>query len=271
MQLLQLPLSAIRVEDRLREVDHDRATEMATSMRESGQITPIEVAPEGADGRYKLIAGAHRVAAARIAGLASIWARVFDGSADEARLREIDENLYRRELGPLDQAAFIAERRAIYERVFGEVKPGRKRRGELGASLRQLNFFDDVTEKFGLSRHTIKRALWRNHAICNGAWNQLKGSRFAEKGAVLDAIGRLAPEMQVRVVEQLVGGQSKSVGDALTALGASKRVDEDARQLQALIGGWSKAGVPARGQFIAYLVKSHAPSLRKALKDGAAA
>lgn len=268
MQILTIPLTAILVEDRLRAVDPDRAAELAISLREAGQITPIEVGPEDAAGMHRLIAGAHRVAAAKLAGLGAVQAVVFEGSADAGRLREIDENLYRRELSPLDQAAFLAERRAIYERLFGAVTAGRRNRGKLP----QLSFFDDVTDKFGLGRDTVKRALRRRASIDPKVWAQLSGTKIGENGAMLDAIGRLDAATQGQVVSMLLSPSGpKTVAAALHQLGRAPVVDEDRKQLQALMSAWDKAAVPARTQFLTHLVRQHRPGLLKALKaEGAA-
>ena len=268
MEILTIPLTAILVEDRLRAVDPDRASELAVSFREAGQITPIEVAPEDKNGMHRLIAGAHRVAAAKLAGLGAIRAVVFEGSADAGRLREIDENLYRRELSPLDQAAFLAERRAIYERLFGPVKAGKRNR----AKFAQLNFFDDVTAKFGLGKRLVQLALWRRNAIQPAVWAMIAGSRIGENGAMLDAIGRLDTPTQAQVVQMLLSPSGpKTVAAALQQIGRAPVVDEGRRQMQALMSAWDKAAVPARTQFLAHLVRQHRPGLLKALKaEGAA-
>ena len=268
MQIMTIPLTSILVEDRLRTVDPDRAGELAVSFREAGQITPIEVAPEDKNGMHRLIAGAHRVAAAKLAGLGAIEAVVFEGSADAGRLREIDENLYRRELSPLDQAAFLAERRAIYERLFGPVKAGKRNRGK----LHQLSFFDDVTDKFGLGRDTVKRALRRRAMIEATVWARLSGTKIGENGAMLDAIGRLDTSTQAQVVQMLLSPSGpKTVAAALQQIGRAPVVDEDRKQLQALMSAWDKAAVPARTQFLGHLVRQHRPGLLKALKaEGAA-
>src|SRR5580658_2190212 len=93
-------------EDRLRAIDPDKVAEFAISMADVGQLTPIEVAERDALG-HRIIYGAHRWAAAPIAGLPFIRAIIFTGTADERRLREIDENLFRSELTPYDEAAFL--------------------------------------------------------------------------------------------------------------------------------------------------------------------
>jgi hypothetical protein len=61
------------------------------------------------DGRYKLIAGRHRVEALRVIGEDPIDVRVADFDDIEARLWTISENLHRNELRALDRDEQIAE------------------------------------------------------------------------------------------------------------------------------------------------------------------
>ena len=82
MQILRLPLSKIDIGQRLRAVNPERAAELAVSLREVGQITAIEVMPADARGMHRLVAGAHRVEATRIAGGTTINATVFGGEAE---------------------------------------------------------------------------------------------------------------------------------------------------------------------------------------------
>src|ERR1700733_2056722 len=97
--------------DRLRDTDADKVKELVVSFRERGQLQNIEVLPANAAGQYVLNIGLHRLLAARVLGWERTGAQIFNGTPQEARLREIDENLYRAELNPLDQAVFLAERR----------------------------------------------------------------------------------------------------------------------------------------------------------------
>jgi len=236
--------------NRIRDADPDKVDELKVSLVEIGQLQPIEVMPNG--DRYNLNIGLHRFLAAKGIGWTQIEAKVFDGTQAQARLREIDENLYRAELTPYDQAAFLAERRVIYEALNGDVKPGRPKNG---AKLAQLSFFDDVTGKFGLPKRTIKRALFRWNKITREAWQQLRGSAIAKNGNQLDALARIAPVHQVRVIDLLLQDHAKTVADALARVRGDRPVsaDPDEQQLQRLATAWTKAGRNARRQFLEFL------------------
>lgn len=229
-EVLELVPDEIEVPaDRLRAVDAARVSQMAHSMRDVGQIAPIEVSPADGAGRHRLIAGAHRLAAVREAGLAAVRAIVFQGTPDEVRLHEIDENLYRHELSPLDQAAFLAERRAVYERLYGPVREGassHKRNCDKLSQLKtrndhlppQLTFFEDISEKFGLQPRFVQRALARRYGIRDDIWVRLRGSRLATRGTELDALARLSEPMQARVVDLLLSGEADAPRSVSAAL-----------------------------------------------------
>lgn len=122
--LQSIPLADIDVSGRLRMVDPDHAALLAENMRQVGRLRqPVEVR-ERKGGGFKLIAGGHRYRAVEMLGWSEIEAFVFDASDDEARLAEIDENLVRHDLNPLDRAVFLAERKALYEKLHPQTKAG---------------------------------------------------------------------------------------------------------------------------------------------------
>jgi ParB-like chromosome segregation protein Spo0J len=85
----------------------DKVRELANSIRLLGLQTLPTVVER--DGRYKLIAGRHRVEALRVIGEDQIDVRVADFDDIEARLWTISENLHRNELRALDRDEQIAE------------------------------------------------------------------------------------------------------------------------------------------------------------------
>jgi ParB family chromosome partitioning protein len=176
-------------------------------MEQTGQITPIEVAP-GVGNTLQLVAGAHRLAAAQLLGWETIEAVQTDGSADELRLREIDENLYRHELNPLDQAVFLAERQAIYERLHPETKHGswdRKGKDANSASLpKPKSFAEDVSSRIGLAKRTIQLALQRHQGIAPEALELVRGTWIARKGSALDQLRDVPRQSQVEVARALL-------------------------------------------------------------------
>ena len=167
-QVTDIPITSISIATGRRKLDPAWVDTLAASIGESGQMLPIEVVAQS-DGGYRLVFGGHRLAATQRLGRASIRAIVRDPSVlsgqMEVRLREIAENLIRRELSVLDRSVDIAAWREIYEAAHLTAKPGRKRKeandeqdDELSAKF-ALNFSEAAQQTLGISRRSIFLAL----------------------------------------------------------------------------------------------------------------
>src|SRR5512135_3014258 len=108
-ELKTLPLDFIKEPNvALRPVD--KASEgylsLVESIRERGVLQPIVVREIGAE--FILVAGRHRLYAARDAGLAEIGAMVHEGMDDvEAMTAQVIENVHRAETKPIEYANMI--------------------------------------------------------------------------------------------------------------------------------------------------------------------
>lgn len=245
-EILSLPLERVAVPPRLRAVDDDVATGIADSMAVNGQQTPIEVSLRDDKGVYTLIAGAHRLRAAHINGWREINAVIFNGTPDQCRLREIDENLIRRELSPLDQATFLAERKRIYEQLYPE-----SRAGAAGAAARwhataKLGFASDAADKCGISESSVKRAIQRFSRIAPDVRGKIALTWLAHKGVELDALAKLEPDEQRQAIELIFSESEdapKSVNEASKIVrGVREKTSNDDRDadFQAFTRKWSK-------------------------------
>jgi ParB family transcriptional regulator, chromosome partitioning protein len=206
-----LDVATILDQDRLRPVDPDKVAQVARSFAEVGQITDIEVRADG--DAWMLVAGAHRLAAARSLGWKTISATIFAGSEDQARLREIDENLFRHELNPLDEAVFLAERAEIYRRLHPETgigKSPKSKNANLASLPKARKFADDVAERTGISSRTVSRALTRFNKLSEAARDVIRGTEIARTGAALDFLCEIDPTHQARVAEQALAGDARA-------------------------------------------------------------
>lgn len=260
-QVYSLPLDLIEVGERLRPVDPDYVSLIAASMAERGQDTPIVVGAAGTDGKHKLIAGGHRVEAARALGWPRIDALISDASELQAKLQEIDENLIRRELSALDRAVFLAERKAIYEALHPEARQGGARRGIKTTSLSFWSeaFSKATAEKLGVDRRTIERAVKRAELAKNPELHRLLGKHpVADSGAELDKLLAEPPERRLQIAQALTRAENpaRNVAEALVEISgppARTGAGETQRQLNALLSAWRKAGAAARRQFVEFL------------------
>jgi hypothetical protein len=144
---------AVRVSDivvapnRMRALRPEKVDEIAESIRAQGcLLQPIVVRPRGR-GSFWLVAGWHRLEAARALDLDSVLAVVRDDlDADAALLVEIDENLIRADLSPAERAMHVARRKELYERVHPETKPTKA--GGPGRGKTRRHSGDDIPERF---------------------------------------------------------------------------------------------------------------------------
>jgi N6-adenosine-specific RNA methylase IME4/ParB-like chromosome segregation protein Spo0J len=161
-----LPLASITVpRNRLRALRPETVDELTESIRARGLLQAIVVRP-GSPG-YVLSAGRHRLEAHRKLGLASIRAVVREGlDADQAELIEIDENLIRADLSPIERDLHHARRKQLYERAHPETKRGGDRRSKShGATLKSPAFINDTARKTGAHRATVARSVARGTAL----------------------------------------------------------------------------------------------------------
>ncbi len=89
-----------------REFDDDALRELAESIRRYGILQPLSV--RRAETGYELIAGERRLRAAKLAGLRTVPCLVLRSSGEESALLSLVENLQRRDLHYLEEAAGIA-------------------------------------------------------------------------------------------------------------------------------------------------------------------
>jgi len=92
-----------------RAFDAKSLEELAASIRERGVLQPIGVTPAGPKGMHRIVFGARRFRAARLAGHATIAAFIHSGETADPYCQMI-ENIQRDELSAADIAAFIAIR-----------------------------------------------------------------------------------------------------------------------------------------------------------------
>lgn len=270
-----LPLAEIEVPARLRPVDEAYVAVLATSIDDHGLEQPIVVRPvAGGDDvtPYRLVAGAHRLAAVRSLGRAEIPAVVRDLDDDEARIVEIDENLIRRELNILDRALFLRERKDVYERLNPEARHGGDRRSDktksqplrLDLGLRAERFTAEVAEKVGLSERTVQLAIQMATELDPEAVDLLRATKFAANQNALLKLSKEPPAKQRTLARALADGAAKTLAAAKVAAGFEVETVDDpqARHLATLLESWARADEGTRAAFL----KDIGATLQKGVK-----
>ena len=80
--------------------------ELAGSIKAKGMIQPLIVRPDPkkGEGHFLLVAGERRLRAAKTVGLVVVPVRVLELDDQAALLYQVDENLHRKDLGPIEEA-----------------------------------------------------------------------------------------------------------------------------------------------------------------------
>lgn len=227
-QSRQINVNGIGYADRLRQLDHDNVARIASSMRQVGLINPITLRPQKGTG-YWLIAGLHRLEAAKQLGWESIPAIIVDTSDTEARLAEIDENLMRGELSAAERAIHIDKRKLLYEKMHPETQHGKAPGSPSGGKVAKLatlgteRFTADTAQKTGVSERKIQRDASRGEKIKNIA--KVVGTSL-DKGEELDALAKLPKAKQDELINRAADGEKVSAKPAVKQLARAEKEQE---------------------------------------------
>jgi N6-adenosine-specific RNA methylase IME4 len=154
-------------------------------------------------------------------GLEAIRCIIVEGDdPDEALLIEIDENLVRAGLSPVEDAVHLAKRKEIYERRYPETKHGAVGRRGKKSSQNANSFADDTAARTGRHKATISRGAARAKAIPKIA--EARGTSLDE--GVVDALAKLSERQQEELIERAKAGEKVS---AKTALKKAQRTDRE--------------------------------------------
>ncbi|MEM7507665.1 MAG: ParB N-terminal domain-containing protein [Pseudomonadota bacterium] len=233
----QIPLDQIKVGERERPVNDAGVEAIMSSVQTIGRfLDAIQIRKVGK--RYELIVGNHRLEAARRLGEKTIRATVWECSADEAKLFEIDDNLARAELSALEMCTFLARRKEVFLRLNPETA-----QGSAGAKARWQNASDidvtcieaDAENLTDIDVHLIeptdcfaevvaqKRGVSKRHAhrlVAIGESLQPKTIEILHASSLpvtlkdLTEIAKLHGEEQIGVADALVHGPATKVIEA---------------------------------------------------------
>ncbi|MGM4872899.1 ParB/RepB/Spo0J family partition protein [Bradyrhizobium sp. 956_D2_N1_5] len=149
-KFLSVPIADIAYSGSYRELDENHVLDLQASIGRIGLTTPISLA--AGTSKLVLIAGQHRLEAARRLGWAHINAITFDSNKADNRLVAISENLHRLELCPLDRAELLIEwLQAIRDQAGQVAHPaGGQQPNDRGIS--------EASRQTGVSAKQIRRA-----------------------------------------------------------------------------------------------------------------
>lgn len=221
LQQNRVAVADVTVRDRLRPVSDAGVAALIASITETGIMKDAIQVRKLHNGQLRLMAGAHRLAAAKELGWDEIEAKIYpDVTDDWARLIEIDDNLAGAEMNPLDTAVFLATRKAVYERLHPETKQGGVRGNQHtgGWQTELSSFCQTVAEKMGISERQVRKISITGSRLHADEINQLRLAPRPVTLADLQEISKIgeAPE-RYEVVRMLATGAAKGAAKARKA------------------------------------------------------
>lgn len=215
---MQINIDTIRVNSGRREALPDAVRELADSISAVGLLNPITV-----DRDYILIAGLHRLEAAKLLGWEEIECNVSSLEGLQAELAEIDENFVRADLETVEFGKLLLRRKEIYEMLHPETKSGvsqanamNRAQGnnvsERGASTLK-SFARDTADKLGISPRSVEEKIQIARDITPAAQEIIQGTDRKIKKKDLLKLSRMEPEQQEHAAAQLAAGEIKSTDE----------------------------------------------------------
>ena len=257
LEITELPIRDIDTTGRLRPVSEVNVISLMASIEEIGLQSEIHVRRiRHQSGRLRLIAGGHRLEALSRLGCTSIAAKVWDCTDDWALMSEIDDNLAHADLGALDLAVFLAERKTVYERMYPETKAGsfkgNQHTGNLVGDI--LSFTTSVAAQKDMSKRQIERLVAAGQALDGSAIEQLRRAPQKVTLADLQTIAKCGdPADRQAIYSALSEGTAKSAKAALNARNAKPgdplKSAAD-KQSKALNDGWARASMAVKRRFV---------------------
>ena len=208
-------INDIKINPGRREAAPEDVQKLSESIAEVGMMNPITVTAD-----HTLVAGLHRLEAAKLLGWEEVECKVIEADDLHAELAEIDENVVRANLSDLELCDLLARRKKIYEvlhpstvarNVAGHASNYESSSDKL--SLEEKPFSQDTAEKMGVSKRTVERQVQIAENLAPEVKEILRGADTKITKQNLTKLSRLEPARQREAAEQLVCGKIKSVDE----------------------------------------------------------
>lgn len=267
------PVDEIEVKERRRAIDPLWVKGLAEIFKSTGLQNPIQVMRVG--NRFRLVAGAHRLAAFKLLGITDIPAHIYEPETDdpeaEIRLQEIIENVARRELSPLDRAAHIAELKDILQKLHGATHGGDRKsieakRKNQSENIAFYSLGDDVAERMGLSKRTVYADAELHNSLAPETRQRLREDEtlhwLTENRAQLVQLARETPKDQFALLKLLASGKADAPPNVTAAAALHhNNVDvttPDERNFAAFKKLWARSSRKVRRQIKAAIERDSA-------------
>ena len=192
---MKVKIKNIKINPGRRETEPKAIEELARSIAAVGLMNPITL-----DQNNTLIAGLHRLEAAKLMGWTEIECNIIGMSGLQAELAEIDENFVRAGLSHRELGDLLLRRKELYEAIHPETRQGMRNgqtaKNENFSLLDTKSFSQDTAEKLGVSKRTVEQLVQTAANLTPEAKKIIRDSDAKiTKGAALK-ISRLPPDQQ---------------------------------------------------------------------------
>lgn len=220
-------INDIKINPGRREAAPEAVQRLSESIAEVGMMNPVTVTSD-----HTLIAGLHRLEAAKKLGWTEVECRISDMDTLHTELAEIDENVIRTGLSDLELSELLARRKKIYEMLhpatIARNLPGHASNYESSSDKltgEEKAFSQDTAEKMGVSPRTVERHVQIAENLTPEAKEILHGTDKKITKQNLTKLSRLEPNQQAEAAKQLTDGTIKSVDEYASGGAAAVRED----------------------------------------------
>lgn len=192
---MKIKISDIRINPGRRSTDQQNVEELVKSIGAVGLMNPITVTQDNT-----LIAGLHRLEAAKLLGWTEVECTVSDAEGIQAELAEIDENIVRARLSRHELGEQLLRRKELYETLHPETRQGMRNgqtsKKENFSLLGAKSFSQDTADKLGVSKRTVEQLVQTARDLTPEAKKIIReADSKITKGDALK-ISRLPPDQQ---------------------------------------------------------------------------
>ena len=205
---MRIKISEIKINPGRREAEPKAIEELAKSIAAVGLMNPVTL-----DQNNTLIAGLHRLEAAKLLGWTEIECTAMGMDDVQAELAEIDENIVRTRLNRQELCEQLLRRKEIYETLHPEARHG-MRNGQTAknanlASLETKSFAEDTAEKTGMSKRAVSRLVQIANNLTGDARRIIEAHDMTQDTAL--KLSRLSRDEQLEAASMLAAGTMQSV------------------------------------------------------------
>ena len=205
---MKVKISNIKINPGRREAEPKAVEELARSITAVGLMNPVTL-----DQNNTLVAGLHRLEAAKLLGWTEIECTTIGMDSVQAKLAEIDENIVRTKLNRQEVCEQLLRRKEIYETLHPETRHG-MRNGQTAknanlATLETKSFAEDTAEKTGMSKRAVSRLLQIANNLTGDARRIVEAHNMTQDTAL--KLSRLQNDEQVEAASMLAAGTMESV------------------------------------------------------------